>query len=108
MYRLSGGRECRSFDAIIIRINMQNGIEGWGESTSFGSTYVATHALGVRAGIAEIAPKLIGLDPRKVDRVNNIVGEALVGHEHANTALDIACRDIFGKSVGMRGNACAV
>ncbi|MER9177410.1 hypothetical protein NKH72_28180 [Mesorhizobium sp. M0955] len=26
---------------------------------------------------------------------------ALVGHEHAKTALDVACWDIFGKSVDM-------
>ncbi|KAJ5088310.1 enolase C-terminal domain-like protein [Penicillium angulare] len=101
VYRLSGGREYRSFDATIVRITTQNGIEGWGESTPFGSTYVAAHALGVRAGIAEIAPKLIGLDPRKVDRINDAMDEALVGHEHAKTPLDVACWDIFGKSVGM-------
>ncbi|KAJ5286745.1 hypothetical protein N7478_002431 [Penicillium angulare] len=97
VYRLSGGREYRSFDADIVRITTQNGIEGWGESTPFGSTYVAAHALGARAGIAEIAPKLIGLDPRKVDRINDAMDEALVGHEHAKTVLDVACWDIFGK-----------
>lgn len=79
----------------------QNGIEGWGESTPFGATYIAAHALGVRSGIAEIAPKLIGLDPRRVDRINDAMDAALIGHEHAKTALDVACWDIFGKSVGL-------
>lgn len=101
VYRLSGGREYTSFDATIVRITTQNGIEGWGESTPFGSTYVAAHALGVRAGIAEIAPKLLGLDPRRVDRINDAMDAALLGHEHAKTALDLACWDIFGKSVGL-------
>ncbi|KAL2399430.1 Cis-3-hydroxy-L-proline dehydratase [Exophiala dermatitidis] len=101
VYRLSGGREYASFDATIVRITTQNGIEGWGESTPFGSTWVASHALGVRAGIAEIAPKLIGLDPRRVDRVNEVMDAALVGHEHAKTALDVACWDIFGKWAGL-------
>lgn len=55
----------------------------------------------MRAGIAEIAPRLIGLDPRRVDRINEAMDAALVGHEHAKTPLDIACWDIFGKSVGM-------
>ena len=27
--------------------------------------------------------------------------EALVGHAHAKTPLDVACWDLFGKSVGM-------
>jgi L-alanine-DL-glutamate epimerase-like enolase superfamily enzyme len=29
------------------------------------------------------------------------MNEALCGHEHAKTAIDVACWDIFGKSVGM-------
>ncbi|MEI9426012.1 hypothetical protein O7A70_33605 [Mesorhizobium sp. Cs1299R1N1] len=100
-YRLSGGREYPSFDATIVRVTTSNGLEGWGESTPFGSNYVAAHALGVRSGIAEIAPWLIGLDPRRVDRTYDVMDTALVGHEHAKTALDVACWDIFGKSVGL-------
>lgn len=101
IYLLSGGREYKSFDATIVRITTNNGIEGWGESTPFGSNYIAAHALGVRAGIAEIALHLIGLDPRRVDRINDAMDAALVGHEHAKTPLDVACWDIFGKSVGL-------
>ncbi|KAF9641505.1 muconate-lactonizing protein [Lasiodiplodia theobromae] len=101
LYRLSNNRHYTTFDATIVRVTTHNGLEGWGESTPFGSTYVASHALGVRAGIAEIAPKLIGLDPRRVDRVNDAMDAALAGHEHAKTALDIACWDVFGKAVGM-------
>lgn len=101
VYLLSGGREYRSFDATIVKITTDNGIEGWGESTPFGSTYVASHALGVRAGIAEMAPWLIGLDPRRVDRINDAMDTALLGHMHAKTALDVACWDIFGKSTGL-------
>ena len=101
VYLLSGGREYASFDASIVRVVTSNGIEGWGESTPFGSTYIASHALGTRAGIAEIAPHLLGRDPRQVDRINDAMDQALVGHNHAKTALDVACWDIFGKSVGM-------
>lgn len=101
VYRLSGGREYTSFDATIARITTDTGLEGWGESTPFGATYIASHAMGVRAGIAEIAPNLLGLDPRRVDRINDAMDQALVGHEHAKTALDVACWDIFGKSVDM-------
>ncbi|MFC3076033.1 mandelate racemase/muconate lactonizing enzyme family protein [Shinella pollutisoli] len=101
VYRLSGGREYRSFDATLVRITTDSGLEGWGESTPFGATWIASHARGVRAGIEEIAPSLIGLDPRRVDRVNDAMDRALVGHLHAKTAIDVACWDLFGKSVGM-------
>ena len=100
-YRLSGGREYTNFDATIVQITADDGTVGWGESTPFGSTYIAAHAKGVRAGIDEIAPHLIGSDPRHVDRINEIMDQCLVGHHHAKTALDVACWDIFGKSTNM-------
>ncbi len=100
-YLLSGGREYQSFDAAIVCVTTDNGIQGWGESTPFGSTYIAAHARGAQAGIHEIAPHLLGRDPRQVDRINDVMDDALVGHNHAKTALDVACWDIFGKSVDM-------
>ncbi|MEM7028576.1 MAG: mandelate racemase/muconate lactonizing enzyme family protein [Chloroflexota bacterium] len=101
VYTLSGGREYHSFDATFVRIITDSGLEGWGESTPFGSTYIAAHAGGVRAGIEEIAPHLLGRDPRHFDRINEAMDEALVGHLHAKTPIDVACWDIFGKSVEM-------
>lgn len=101
VYRLSGGREYRSFDATVVRVTTDDGTEGWGESTPFGSTYIAAHARGVRAGIAEMAPHLLGLDPRRVDRINDAMDAALAGHLHAKAALDVACWDLFGKSTGL-------
>ena len=101
VYHLSGGREYRSFDASFIRVVADDGTDGWGESTPFGATYIAAHARGVRAGIAEIAPALLGRDPRHLDRLNDAMDNTLVGHNHAKTAIDVACWDLFGKSVGM-------
>lgn len=100
VYRLSGGRALTRFDATIVRITTDTGLEGWGESSPF-DNYIASHARGVRAAIAEIAPALIGLDPRRVDRINDAMDAALLGHEDAKSALDIACWDVFGKTVGM-------
>ena len=99
VYRLSGGRTYHSFDGTVVRVTADNGLEGWGESTPFGSTYIAAHARGVRSGIDEMAPGLIGLDPRRVDRVNDAMDAALAGHFHAKAPIDIACWDLFGKSV---------
>jgi len=100
-YLLSGGREFTNFDASIVRVVADDGTDGWGESTPFGSTYIAAHAQGARAGIAEIAPHLLGRDPRHVDRINESMDQALVGHNHAKAAIDVACWDLFGKSVNL-------
>ncbi len=100
-YELSGGRTYSSFDGSFVCITTDCGIEGWGESTPFGPNYIAAHGLGARSGITEIAPHLLGRDPRAVDRINDTMDMALTGHNHAKAALDAACWDIFGKSVNM-------
>jgi len=63
VYLLSGGRTYESFSASIVRVLCDDGTEGWGESRPFGSTYIAAHAMGARAGIAELAPSLLGRTP---------------------------------------------
>ena len=100
-YRLSGGRSYTSFDASIIKLTTDIGLVGFGESTPFGSTYIAAHAKGVRAGIEEIAPAILSKDPRQFDRINDHMDEALLGHLHAKTAIDVACWDITGKAYDM-------
>ena len=100
-YQLSGGRSYTGFDSVVVRIEADNGLVGWGESTPFGTNYIASHARGARAGIEEIAPHLIGRDPRNVDRINDAMDEALTGHNHAKSAIDLAIWDLFGKSVDL-------
>lgn len=101
VYRLSGGRTYTSFRASIVRITCDDGTEGWGESTPFGSTYIAAHPAGTRAGIGVLAPELIGCDPRRVERIGDVMDRTLAGHHDARTALDVACWDAFGRSVGL-------
>lgn len=101
VYRLSGGRTYESFDATLVRIVTDTGLDGWGESTPFGGTYVAAHARGVRAGLEELGPAALGLDPRQHDRIYDAMDETLVGHQHAKTPIDVACWDIAGKACGL-------
>lgn len=100
-YELSHGRVYTGFDSVMVRLTTDDGTEGWGESTPFGPNYIAAHAKGAGAGIKEITPHLIGRDPRDVDRINDTMDEALLGHNHAKSAIDVACWDLFGKSVGL-------
>jgi L-alanine-DL-glutamate epimerase-like enolase superfamily enzyme len=101
VYRLSGGREYTSFDATFTRVVTDTGLDGWGESTPFGGTYVAAHPKGVRAGLADIAPAVLGCDPRQIARVYDAMDSVLLGHAHAKAPIDIACWDILGKSCNM-------
>ena len=70
-YRLSGGRlKFERLDSTFVRIETDDGVQGWAEACPWGATYLPAHGKGARAGIAEIAPKLIGLDPRHLNRLS--------------------------------------
>lgn len=76
-------------------------IQGWkagGESTPFGASYIAAHASGVRSALDELAPAVLGMDPRSTDRVNDRMGAVMKGQNAAKTALDVALWDIMGKA----------
>ena len=100
-YLLSSARAFTSFTATIVAMTTDTGITGWGESTPFGATYIASHALGVQAGVREMAPVLLGQDPRHVDRIFDLMDQTLVGHTHAKTPIDVACWDILGQATGL-------
>ena len=100
-YRLSHGRDYDSFDATFVRLRTDTGLEGWGESTPFGATYIAAHARGVRAGIEEMATGVLGRDPRLTDRVWDAMDQHLAGHNHAKAAVDLAVWDLAGKALAL-------
>ncbi len=101
-YWLSGGRlKFELLDSTIVRIETDEGISGWGEGCPWGVTYLPAFGKGIRAGIEELAPLLIGKDPRQLDAINRIMDLALPGHPYVKSAIDIACWDIAGQSAGL-------
>ncbi|MDH3500455.1 MAG: mandelate racemase/muconate lactonizing enzyme family protein [Acidimicrobiia bacterium] len=101
-YRLSGGRLLfERLDSTFVRIETDEGVTGWGEGCPWGSTYLPAFPGGIRAAIAELAPTVLGMDPRRTDVVNAAMDTALPGHLYAKSPIDQACWDIFGKSVGL-------
>ena len=100
-YTWSDGRFVEVFDNTVVEIQTNAGISGYAESCPLGSAYLPAHAAGVRAGIAELAPHLIGRDPRDLNEINRIMDGSLLGHPHAKAPLDVACWDILGKVTGL-------
>lgn len=101
-YYLSGGRlRFDRLDSTFLRIDTDEGLCGWGEGCPWGHTYLPAHGPGIRAGIATLAPALIGLDPRSVDHVNRVMDVQLPGHPYVKSAVDIACWDILGQAANM-------
>jgi cis-L-3-hydroxyproline dehydratase len=100
-YNWSGGRSVQVFDSTIVKIETDaEGLVGWGEVCPLGPFYLPAYAEGARAGIRELAPHLLGADPRQLAVINRMMDAALLGHPYVKSALDMACWDILGKAAG--------
>ena len=99
-YRWSGGKSVTVFDSTVVELVTDAGISGWGEACPLGPVYLPAYAAGCRAGIAEVAPALIGADPTRIGAVNRLMDGALAGHPYVKSALDMACWDLLGKASG--------
>ena len=77
------------------------GIIGYGEVCPLGPFYLPAYAAGVRAGIAELGPHLLGEDPRELGRLNQRMDAALKGHPYVKSGIDMACWDILGQAAGL-------
>ncbi|MDT8435907.1 MAG: mandelate racemase/muconate lactonizing enzyme family protein [Gemmatimonadota bacterium] len=99
-YNWSGGKSVEVFDSTVVRIDTDAGVSGHGEVCPLGPAYLPAYAPGARAGIAELAPHLIGQDPTALLPLNRLMESRLKGHPYAKSALDIACWDILGQVSG--------
>lgn len=100
-YKWSGGKSVTVFDSTVVRIETDTGLIGHGEVCPLGPFYLPAYANGVRAGIAEVGPHLIGQDPRELDKINRLMDAALKGHAYVKSGLDMACWDILGQATGL-------
>jgi len=99
-YTYAGGKSVEVFDSTVVAVHTDAGITGYGEICPLGPVYLPAYAEGARTGIVQLAPSLIGLDPRALSVVNNRMDGALRGHPYVKSALDVACWDILGKVTG--------
>ncbi len=100
-YKWSGGKSVTVFDSTIVRVETDAGIVGHGEVCPLGPFYLPAYAEGVRVGLRELGPNLIGEDPRQLARLNRQMDAALKGHPYVKSGIDIACWDILGQATGM-------
>lgn len=100
-YHWSGGKSVAVFDSTVVRVETDAGITGVGESCPLGPAYLPAYAAGVRAGLAELAPHLLGEDPTELTKLNRRMDAVLKGHPYVKSALDVACWDILGQAAGL-------
>jgi len=100
-YQWSGGKSVTVFDSTIVRVETDTGLAGHGEVCPLGPFYLPAYAEGVRAGLRELGPHLLGEDPRQLAKLNRKMDAALKGHPYVKSGIDIACWDLLGQATGL-------
>lgn len=100
-YKWSGGKSVTRFDSTIVRVETDGGLVGYGEVCPLGPFYLPAYAEGVRAGLRELGPHVIGHDPRQLAKLNHHMDAVFKGHPYVKSGIDIACWDILGQACKM-------
>ena len=83
-YKWSGGKAVSVFDSTVVEVVTDTGIVGYGEVCPLGPFYLPAYANGVRAGIRELGPHLIGECPLHLAQLNRRMDAALKGHPYVD------------------------
>lgn len=97
-YQWSGGKSVSVFDSTVVALETDAGLTGYGEVCPLGPVYLPSYAAGERAGVKEIAPQILGLDPRQPAVVYEAMNRAIKGHPYAKSGIDMACWDLLGQA----------
>src|SRR5437868_8590588 len=100
-YKWSGGKSVDVFDSTVVGVETDAGLVGHGEVCPLGPFYLPAYADGVRAGLRELGPHLIGASPCELEKLNRLMDGALKGHPYVKSGVDIACWDILGQAARM-------
>ena len=100
-YVMSGGRVIETLPSTVVRVTTEDGVEGFGEVCPLGPAYLPSHGAGARAALGELAPAVVGMSVSSIGAINAAMDRALMGHGYAKSAIDTACWDALGRTVGL-------
>ncbi|WP_111495210.1 mandelate racemase/muconate lactonizing enzyme family protein [Marinobacter bohaiensis] len=100
-YAFAGGRSYRAFTSSVVTLTTDDGRQGFGEVCPCGPNYMPAFAGGMPSCLEQLAPAVLGADPRQTLAINARMDQALCGHAYAKAAIDLACWDLLGKSAGV-------
>ena len=100
-YSWSEGKSVDVFDSTVVEVQTDEGVTGYGEVCPLGPVYLPAYAAGVRAGLAELGPQILGENPVEISKLTRKMDYLIKGHAYVKSAVDIACWDILGKVSGL-------
>ena len=99
-YYMSGGKACATVDTMVVRVDTDSGLTGWGEVCPI-PHYLPAYAGGVESALQELKDVLLGADPVGPAALIARCDAVLPDHRYAKSALDIALWDITARAAGM-------
>ncbi|WP_439142336.1 enolase C-terminal domain-like protein [Pseudooctadecabacter sp.] len=99
-YVWGAGNVIKIAKASVVVIDTDPGLQGCGEFTPCGETYMIAHSEGVEAFARLAASNLLGEDPRQVAWIEQILDQTVQGRGYAKAPFDAACWDILGQACG--------
>lgn len=100
VYRMAEGKTCDSVETVVLRVETDSGLTGWGEVCPI-PRYLPAYARGVAPALEEMAPVLLGADPIGVEALMARLDGCLRGHVYAKSAIDIALWDLTAKAADL-------
>lgn len=99
-YYMAGGKTCGTTTSVILRLDTDTGLQGWGEVCLI-PHYLPAYAGGVIPAVEEMAPVLLGADPVGPEALMERLNQHLQGHPYAKSAIDTALWDLTAQAAGL-------
>ena len=96
---IMGGISFTNSENILIQIETEDGLVGWGEASSAPNMTGETIA-SMEAAVKYLTPHLIGRDPSSFIENMKFIDKMLYGNSSVKAAFEIACYDVVGKAEG--------
>ena len=98
-YYMSDGKTCDTVESVVVRLDTDAGIAGWGEHCVI-PHYLPSFSRGIAPAITEMAPEILGHNPMGAAAFMHRLDKWLIGHDAAKSAVDMALWDINAKVAG--------
>ena len=99
-YYMAEGKTCDVVPSVILRLDTDAGISGWGEVCCI-PHYLPAYADGIIPGVSYLAPVLMGADASHPEVVMAHVNAYLLGHPYVKSLIDMALHDAAARGADL-------
>ena len=96
---IMAGEEVRRADNVLVRVESDDGLVGWGEAAA-APTMTGETAAGMVAAIHYLAPVLVGRDVADIAGAVQAMDGRMYANHGAKAAIEIALHDLLGRVTG--------